>query len=96
MKKVGEVGVTSKIILITLLVAMMLLLCGCDNSSGNPLATSASNTKAHIRVDGKTIVVDVDAYVYGSNGVVTIYGSDGVNYRTHSVNVVLVKDAEGR
>lgn len=87
---------TSKIIVIFLLVAMMLLLCGCDNSSGHPLATSASNTKAHIRVDEKTIVVDVDAYVYGSNGIVTIYGSDGTTYRTHSVNVMLVKDAEGR
>ena len=74
---------------------MMLLLCGCDNSSGHPLAISASNTKAHIRVDEKTIVVDVDEYMYGSNGVVTIYGSDGTVYRTHSANVVLVKDAEG-
>lgn len=87
---------TRKIIVIILLVAMMFLLCGCDTSSDHPLATSASNTKAYIRVDEKTIVVDVDAYIYGSNGVVTIYGADGTKYRTHSINVVLIKNAEGR
>ena len=86
----------SKMITIILLVMMIFLLCGCDNSSGHPLAISASNTKAYIRVDEKTIIVDVDAYISGTNGVVTIYGSDGTTYRTHSVNVVLVKDAEGR
>lgn len=95
-RKVGEVGMTKKIIAIILLVAMMILLCGCDNSLDHPLATSVSNTKAYIRMDEKTIVVDVDAYIHGSNGVVTIYGADGTDYKTHSVNVVLIRNSEGR
>lgn len=85
-----------KIIVIILLVAMILLLCGCDNSSDHPLATQTKNTKAYIRVNEKTIVVDVEAYMHGSNGVVTIYGADGTNYKTHSVNVVLIRDSESR
>lgn len=85
-----------KIIVLILLVAMMFLLCGCDNSSAHPLATQTKNTKAYIRVDEKTIVVDVDAYAHNSYGVITIYGADGTNYRTHIVNVVLIKEVEGQ
>lgn len=85
-----------KIVIIILLVAMTILLCGCDDFSDNPLAVSVSNMKAYIRVNEKTIVVDVKAYVHGSNGVVTIYGTDGTNYKTHSVNVVLINDTESR
>ena len=85
-----------KIMVVLLFVIMMLLLCGCDNSSGNPLATQTSNTKAYIKMNENTIVVDVDAYQGGSNGVMTIYGTDGTNYKTHSVNVVLVKHSEDR
>lgn len=86
---------TRKIIAIILLIVMMFLLCGCS-SSGHPLATETNNTKAFIRMDEKTIVVDVEAYTNGSNGIITIYGTDGKIYRTHFVNVALVKDAEGR
>lgn len=87
---------TKKIVVVLLLVAVMFLLCGCDNSSDHPLAMQTSNTKAYIKMNEKTIVVDVDAYLSSSNGVVNIYGTDGTNYRTHYVNVVLVKHSEGR
>ena len=87
---------TSKIIIIILLVAMMFLLCGCDDSSDNPLARKISNTKAYIKMDEKTIVIDIDAYMIVSDGSIIVYGIDGKTYRTHSVNVVLIKDAEGR
>ena len=87
---------TRKIIVIILLVAVMFLLCGCDNSSDHPLAISVSNTKAYIRVDEKTIVVDVNAYMGGSNGSVIVYGTDGKTYKTHYMNVVFVQDAEER
>lgn len=87
---------TKKIIVIILLVEMMLFLCGCDNSSDHPLATQVNNTKAYIKMNEKTIVIDVEAYMHGSNGVVTVYGMDGKTYKTHSMNVVLVKNAEGR
>ena len=87
---------TKKIIVIILLVATMFLLCGCDNYSYNPLAKKTSNTKSYIKMDEKTIVIDIEAYMYSSNGIVTIYGIDGKTYKTHFMNVVLVEDAEGR
>ena len=85
-----------KTVIVLLLVTMMFLLCGCDDSSDYPLATQTSNTKAYIKMNDKTIVVDVDAYLGNSTGTVTIYGTDGTNYKTHYVNVVLVKHSEGR
>jgi len=85
-----------KVLIVLLLVAMMIVLCGCDDSSDNPLATKAINTKAYIKINDETIVIEAKEYMYGSNGVVIITGSDGTSYKTHSVNVVLVKDAEGR
>ena len=75
---------------------MMIILCGCDDSSDNPLATKATNTKAYIKINDETIVIDVQEYLCGSNGVTTVYGTDGNVYRTHFVNVAFVKDAEGR
>lgn len=87
---------TKKIIVIILLIAVIFLFCGCDNSSDHPLATSVSNTKAYIKVNEKTIVVDVNAYMGGSNGSVIVYGIDGKTYKTHYMNVVLVQDTEGR
>lgn len=85
-----------KITIVILLVSVLLLLCGCNSSTNNPLATKATNTKAYIKINEKTITVDVEEYLFGSNGTVTIYETDGKIYKTHSVNVVLVKDAEGR
>ena len=87
-----------KITIVILLVFMLLLLCGCNSQTDNPLplATKATNTKAYIKINEKTIVVDVKEYLFGSNGVVVIYETDGKIYKTHSVNVVLVKDVEGR
>jgi len=85
-----------KVLIVILLVAMMIVLCGCDDSSDNPLATKATNTKAYIKINDETIAIDVKEYLYGSNGVTIVYGTDGNVYKTHSVNVVLVKDAEGR
>ena len=85
-----------KVVIVLLFVTIMFLLCGCDNSSNHPLAMQTSNTKAYIKMNEKTIVVDVDAYQGGSNGSVIIYGTDGTNYKTHYVNVVLVKHSEGR
>ena len=82
-----------KILAILLLTALMFALCGCETVSDNPLATNATNTKAYIKVNDKTIVVDVKQYLFGSNGVVIVYGSDGMSYKTHSVNIVLVKDS---
>lgn len=84
-----------KIIVIILLVAMMFLLCGCDNSSDNPLARKTSNTKAYIKINEKTIVIDVDAYMDGSNGSIIVYGTNGKTYKTHFMNVVLIKEVEG-
>lgn len=83
------------IIMILLLVSVLFLLCGCDSSPNNLLTTKAISTKAYIKINEKTIVVDVKEYLFGSNGVVIIYGTDGKAYKTHSVNVVVVKDAEG-
>lgn len=85
-----------KITVAILLVFMLLLLCGCDSLTDNSLATKATNTKAYIKINEKTIAVDVKEYLYGSNGVVIIYETDGKAYKTHSANVVLVKDAEDR
>lgn len=85
-----------KIIIIILLVSVLLLLCGCENSTVNPLTTKATDTKAYIKINEKTIIVDVKEYLFGSNGIVIIYETDGKIYKTHSVNVVLVKDTEGR
>ena len=87
---------TKKIIVIILLVATMFLICGCDKYSNNPLAKKISDTKAYIKMDEKTIVIDIEAYMSSSNGIVTVYGIDGKTYKTHFMNVVLVKDAEGR
>ena len=84
-----------KITIIIILISVLLLLCGCENSTDNPLATKATDTKAYIKINEKTIVVDVKEYLFGSNGVVIIYGTDGKAYKTHSVNIVLVKDEEG-
>ena len=85
---------TKKVLIVLLLVAMMIMLCGCDDSSDNLLATKATNTKAYIKINDETIVIDVKEYMYGSNGVSIIYGTDGNTYKTHSVNVVLVKGGE--
>lgn len=85
-----------KITIAILIISLLLLLCGCENSTDNLLATKATNTKAYIKINEKTIVVDVEEYLFGSNGVVIIYETDGKIYKTHSVNIVLVKDAKGR
>ena len=85
-----------KITIAILLVCVLLMLCGCDTVKDNPLATNAVNTKAYINMNGTTTIVDVKEYLFGSNGVVVIYETDGKMYKTHSVNVVLVKDAEGQ
>lgn len=86
---------TRKIIVIILLIAMVFLLCGCDNSS-NDLLVKTSNTKAYIKMNEKIIVIDVDAYMNGSNGNVIVRGIDGKTYRTHLMNVVLVTDTVRR
>ena len=83
-----------KITIVILLVSMLVLLCGCESPS-DLVAKKATNTKAYIKINEKTIVVDVKEYLYGSNGVVIIYETDGKIYKTHSVNVVLIKDSEG-
>ena len=85
-----------KVLIVFLLVVMMVMLCGCEDSSDNPLATKATNTKAYIKINDETIVVDVKEYMCYSNGVIVIYGIDGNVYKTHFVNIVLVKDVEGR
>lgn len=85
-----------KITIVILLVSVLLLLCGCESMTYNPLSTKATNTKAYIKINDGTIVIDVKEYQYVSNGVTIVYGTDGNVYKTHSVNVVLVKDAEGR
>ena len=82
-----------KIIVILLLVSLMFMLCGCETSA-DLLATKVNNTIAYIKVNEKTITVDVKEYLYGSNGVAIIYGTDGKTYKTHSMNVVLVKEKE--
>lgn len=79
---------TKKIIVIILLIAIVFLLCGCDNS--------LNNTKAYIKINEEIIVIDVDAYTNGSNGSITIRGIDGKIYKTHLINVVLVRDVERR
>ena len=85
-----------KITIAILLVSMFLLLCGCDDSSNHPFATQTINTKAYIRVDEKTIVVDVEAFVHVADSAIAIYGKDGTYYKTHTANVVLIKEPEGR
>lgn len=87
---------TRKIITLILLVAMMFLLCGCDISLDSPLARKTSNTKAYIKMGEKTIVIDINAYTDYSNGIVIVYGTDGKTYKTHFMNVVLIKEVEGR
>ena len=84
-----------KITIVILLVSVLFLLCGCDSSPENPFTTKATDTKAYIKINEKTIVVDVKEYLVGSNGIVIIYETDGKMYKTHSVNVVLVKDMRG-
>ena len=86
---------TKKIIVIILLVAMVFLLCGCDNSLNDP-AGKTSDTKAYIKINEEIIVIDVDAYRYGAQGRVIIRGIDGKTYITHLMNVVLVTDTKGR
>ena len=85
-----------KVLIVFLLVVMMVVLCGCEESSNNPLATKATNTKAHIKINDEMIVVDVKEYMCSSNGVIVVYGTDGNVYKTHFVNIVLVKDVEDR
>ena len=79
-----------KIMIVILLVSMLFLLCGCDD------VTKETYTKAYIKTNEKTIVVDVKEYGSHSNGVVVIHDTDGKIYKTHFTNVVLVKDTEGR
>ena len=83
---------TKKIIVIILLVVIVFLLCGCNDL----LEKTTHNTKAYIKINEKIIVVDVDAYTTGSNGIVTVRGIDGKTYRTHLMNVVIVIDVERR
>ena len=83
---------TKKVMAFLLLTALMLMLCGCDTVKDNPLATNAVNTKAYINMYGTITVVDVRQYLFGSNGVVIVYGKNGKIYKTHSVNVVLEKE----
>ena len=85
-----------KIVLILLLVAVLFLLFGCDNASDDPLATKAISTKAYIKMNDETIVIDVKEYRSYSTGCVTIIGTDKTIYKTHFVNVVLVKEQESR
>ena len=85
-----------KITIVILLVFVLFLLCGCNDSTDNPFATKVTNTKAYIKINEKTIVVDVKEYVFGSNGTITIYETNGKKYKTHAINVVLVKDADRR
>lgn len=85
-----------KITIVVLLVSVLLLLCGCNGSTDNSFTTKATNIKAYIKISEKTIVVDVKDYLAGSYGTILIYGTDGKMYRTHSINVVIVKDAECR
>ena len=84
-----------KITIAILLVLILFLLCGCESSTDSPLAIKATSTKAYIKINEKMIVVDVKEYLFGSNGIAIIYETDGKTYKTHSMNVVLVKDAEG-
>ena len=65
----------------------------CDISLESPLA---SNTKAYIKMGEKTIVIDINAYTDYSDGIVIVYGTDGKTYKTHFMNVVLIKEVEGR
>ena len=44
-------------------------------------------------MNDETIVIDVKEYMYGTNGVVFITGTDGTKYKTHSMNVI-IKDGE--
>ena len=83
---------TKKVMAFLLLMALMLMLCGCDTVHDNPLATNAVNTKAYINMYGTITVVDVRQYLFGSNGIVIVYGTNGKIYKTHSVNVVLEKE----
>ncbi len=69
-----------KITIVILLVFVSLLLCGCESSTDNPFATKVTNTKAYIKTNEKTIVVDVKEYVFSASGVVTIYETDGKIY----------------
>ena len=85
-----------KFILLALMIILLLTLCGCNDSTDNPFATKVTNTKAYIKINEKTIVVDVKEYVFGSNGTITIYETNGKKYKTHAINVVLVKDADRR
>ena len=84
-----------KILILLMLLAMMLVLCGCDKA-GNPdiLSTKASNTKAYIKVNGHTVTVDMDRYLIGSNGTISVYATNGIIYKTHIVNVVLVTNED--
>ena len=83
-----------KALVIFLLLIMMLVLSGCENSADILTTKSEDNTKAYIKVNNTTIVVDVYSYLFGSNGIAIVTGTDGTNYKTHSVNVVLVKGGE--
>ena len=80
-------------LLIFLLIVIMLLLCSCETVvDTHHYSANATNTKAYIKINEETIDVDVSSYLYGSDGVVIIYSTDGKIYKTHSANVVLVYD----
>lgn len=84
-----------KIAIVVLFVILLFLMCGCVKAKTTDLfgATKTSDTKAYIHVNGHTVIVDVDQYLIGSNGIVMVYGIDGTTYKTHMVNVVLFKNA---
>lgn len=86
----------NKLLIILLLIAMIFMLCGCGNSADVFPTKVASDTKAYIKVQGRTIVVDVESYLFTSNGVVSVTGTDGKNYKTSPVNVVIIKENESR
>lgn len=82
-----------KILLVLMLLIAMLVMCGCDkDKAGNLdiLSTKMSDTRAYIKVNGHTVAVDVDRYLLGSSGSISIYDTNGIIYKTHIVNVVLV------
>lgn len=83
-----------KVLIVLMLAVMVMITCGCNkaNSAEDLLSTHESSMKAYIHVNGHTVIVDVDKYMLGSNGIIKVFGKNGTSYKTHCMNVVLVKN----
>ena len=85
--------IRKRIAAIILLVMVMFLLSGCVSANiTETLSTKTSDTKAYIHVNGHTVVIDVEKYLIGSNGTVSIFALHGTIYKTHLVNVVMIQN----